>query len=85
MTRPTLLAEPRRGLPGRRPGEHDLLALDRGARKRSGNATDRMFGLHVFNPVPKMELVELCLPDELRAGVAEPRDRLVRGDGEDAR
>ncbi len=36
---------------------------------RSG-ATNRMFGLHVFNPVPKMELVELCLPDGLRSGVS---------------
>jgi 3-hydroxyacyl-CoA dehydrogenase len=38
--------------------------------ERSGYA-DRLFGLHVFNPVPKMELVELCLPEALRAGVAE--------------
>jgi 3-hydroxybutyryl-CoA dehydrogenase len=37
---------------------------------RSGNA-GRVFGLHVFNPVPRMELVELCLPDGLRAGIAE--------------
>lgn len=32
---------------------------------------DRLFGLHVFNPVEKMELVELCLPDRLRPGVSE--------------
>ena len=38
--------------------------------ERSGHA-DRLFGLHVFNPVPKMELIELCLPDGLRSGVAE--------------
>ena len=37
---------------------------------RSGHG-DRLFGLHVFNPVPKMELVELCLPEGLRSGVAE--------------
>lgn len=36
----------------------------------SGHA-DRIFGLHVFNPVQRMELVELCLPDALRAGVAD--------------
>lgn len=38
--------------------------------ERSGHA-DRLFGLHVFNPVQRMELVELCLPDGLRAGVAD--------------
>jgi 3-hydroxybutyryl-CoA dehydrogenase len=36
--------------------------------ERSGHR-DRLFGLHVFNPVPKMELVELCLPDGLADGV----------------
>jgi 3-hydroxybutyryl-CoA dehydrogenase len=35
----------------------------------SGHA-ERMFGLHVFNPVTRMELVELCLPDGLRNGIA---------------
>ena len=34
----------------------------------SGHA-DRLFGLHVFNPVTRMELVELCLPDGLRDGI----------------
>ena len=37
---------------------------------RSGHG-DRLFGLHVFNPVPRMELIELCLPEGLRPGVAE--------------
>jgi 3-hydroxybutyryl-CoA dehydrogenase len=37
---------------------------------RSGHP-DRILGLHVFNPVHKMELVELCLPDRLRRGAAE--------------
>ena len=32
---------------------------------------DRLFGLHVFNPVTRMELVELCLPSSLRPGIAE--------------
>ena len=32
---------------------------------------ERLFGLHVFNPVQKMELVELCLPEGLRSGVGE--------------
>lgn len=38
--------------------------------ERSGHG-DRLFGLHVFNPVTKMELVELCLPDGIRPGIAE--------------
>jgi 3-hydroxybutyryl-CoA dehydrogenase len=37
---------------------------------RSGTS-ERFFGLHVFNPVARMELVELCLPGGLREGVAE--------------
>jgi 3-hydroxybutyryl-CoA dehydrogenase len=37
---------------------------------RSGHA-DRVFGLHVFNPVQRMELVELCLPDELRPAAGD--------------
>lgn len=32
---------------------------------------DRVFGLHPFNPVVRMELVELCLPDGLRPDVTE--------------
>ncbi len=27
--------------------------------------SDRFYGLHVFNPVPRMELIELCLPEHL--------------------
>jgi 3-hydroxybutyryl-CoA dehydrogenase len=37
---------------------------------RSGHP-HRLYGLHVFNPVHRMELVELCLPDALRQGVKE--------------
>jgi len=37
----------------------------------AGRAGDRLFGLHVFNPVSKMELVEVCLPAGLRDGVRE--------------
>jgi 3-hydroxybutyryl-CoA dehydrogenase len=34
-------------------------------------APERFFGLHVFNPPARMELIELCLPDGLRRGVRE--------------
>jgi 3-hydroxybutyryl-CoA dehydrogenase len=37
--------------------------------ERSGHA-NRLFGLHVFNPVDRMELVELCIPEMVHAGVA---------------
>jgi 3-hydroxybutyryl-CoA dehydrogenase len=35
---------------------------------------DRTFGLHPFNPVVRMELVELCIPDAARAEIG-PRAR----------
>ena len=34
-------------------------------------ATDRVFGLHVFNPVTRMELIELCIPDGARDGLGD--------------
>jgi 3-hydroxybutyryl-CoA dehydrogenase len=34
-------------------------------------AADRVFGLHVFNPVPRMELIELCIPEGARDGLAD--------------
>jgi 3-hydroxybutyryl-CoA dehydrogenase len=36
----------------------------------SGRA-DHFFGLHVFNPVTRMELVEVCFPDEANSSVRE--------------
>jgi 3-hydroxybutyryl-CoA dehydrogenase len=38
--------------------------------RRSGHP-DRVIGFHVFNPVQRMELVELCIPDGVRDGVRE--------------
>jgi 3-hydroxybutyryl-CoA dehydrogenase len=48
------------------------LPLDEIARE-SGHA-ERVFGLHPFNPVVRMDLVELCLPDAAREGI-RPRAR----------
>jgi 3-hydroxybutyryl-CoA dehydrogenase len=41
--------------------------------QRSGHA-DRLFGLHPFNPVVKMDLIELCIPEGARDEIA-PRAR----------
>ncbi len=38
--------------------------------EKSGVA-DRFYGLHVFNPVTRMELIELVLPESLADGVAD--------------
>ncbi len=39
--------------------------------EREAETEGRLFGLHVFNPVARMELVELCLPAGLREGAAD--------------
>jgi 3-hydroxybutyryl-CoA dehydrogenase len=38
---------------------------------RASGAPERFFGLHVFNPVTRMELVELCFPDEVAPDTRE--------------
>lgn len=45
-------------------------SLSLAALGRDGGVAGRLLGLHVFNPVAKMELIELCLPDGLHEGVA---------------
>jgi 3-hydroxybutyryl-CoA dehydrogenase len=63
---------------GQAAGDADLatttssLSLDE-IGSQSGHA-DRVFGLHPFNPVTKMELIELCLPDSAREEI-RPRAR----------
>lgn len=37
----------------------------------SAGVSERFFGLHVFNPVTKMELIELCLPPAVCPEVAD--------------
>ncbi|MFN8159904.1 MAG: 3-hydroxyacyl-CoA dehydrogenase family protein [Solirubrobacterales bacterium] len=41
-----------------------------GIGRGSGNP-GRVFGLHVFNPVPRMKLVELCMPQDADPGLRE--------------
>ncbi len=45
-----------------------LSVAELGAR---AGAAERFYGLHVFNPVARMELIELCLPDGLAPEVGE--------------
>ena len=46
-------------------------SLPVGALGEAAGASERFYGLHVFNPVARMELVELCLPVGLAPEVGE--------------
>ncbi len=50
----------------------------------SSGRPQRFFGLHVFNPVERMELVELCFPDEADAATREAAIELCRAIGKTA-
>jgi 3-hydroxybutyryl-CoA dehydrogenase len=52
-------------------------------RDRSG-VGHRFFGLHVFNPVPRMELVELCFPDDVHPELRERAHGWCAGMGKTA-
>lgn len=47
-------------------------------------APERFYGLHVFNPVTRMDLVELCLPDALDKEVRNRAQGLCAGLGKTA-
>jgi 3-hydroxybutyryl-CoA dehydrogenase len=51
--------------------------------EESGHS-ERVFGLHVFNPVHRMELVEVCLPSAARTGIGERASAWCRALGKTA-
>ncbi|HEX5925118.1 MAG TPA: 3-hydroxyacyl-CoA dehydrogenase family protein [Baekduia sp.] len=51
---------------------------------RASGAPERFVGLHVFNPVPKMKLVELAFPEEASAQTRERATALCEGLGKTA-
>jgi 3-hydroxybutyryl-CoA dehydrogenase len=42
---------------------------------------DRLFGLHVFNPVPVMRLVEICVPEQVDGAVGDRAAQWCRSVG----
>ncbi|MCB0828036.1 MAG: 3-hydroxyacyl-CoA dehydrogenase family protein [Solirubrobacterales bacterium] len=59
-------------------------SLSIGELGRAAGLDHRLFGLHVFNPVPVMNLVELCLPDGLDEGIGERAKKWCAGIGKTA-
>ena len=55
-------ARRRRAGAGRDPRHHHLLAARSSELAAASGRPERFVGLHVFNPVPKMTLVELAFP-----------------------
>ena len=51
---------------------------------QAAGAPERFVGLHVFNPVPRMKLVELAFPAAAERQHARARARAVRGARQDA-
>jgi 3-hydroxybutyryl-CoA dehydrogenase len=51
---------------------------------QASGSPDRFFGLHVFNPVPRMKLVELCFPDDADAATRRRAFRLCEQIGKTA-
>lgn len=56
-------------------------SLSVGALAKACGQRERLFGLHVFNPVPVMRLVELCLPEGLDPLIGERAAQWCRSTG----
>jgi len=56
-------------------------SLSVGAIAEACDQRQRLFGLHVFNPVPVMRLVELCLPEGLDPAIGERAAQWCRSAG----
>ena len=61
----------------RRARHDDVLAAGRRSWRAASGHPERFVGLHVFNPVPKMELIELAFPAAATADT-RARPRAVR-------
>ena len=64
--------------------QHDVLAVGGEARRRQ-RPPDRFAALHVFNPVPRMKLVELAFPDAATDDMRAAHHGALRGARQDGR